>query len=180
MTRARSHRLAPSGTDRRAGVERVVVWFVALAVVAAIVGSVVYLADDIRRETPDSEFSVSLDGETGTLTVEHAGDDPVRDRATTWLRVVVVDGETNASATIQWAGDDTPVSRRGTGFPVNSGDSVQIDDVTADSDGDGSVNDAAATVGFPLSPGDQVGVRWRGAKRSGAQRTVTLTNATLG
>jgi len=164
--------------DERGGVERWVVWLVALAVVGGLVGSVVYLDDELRRDSPGADFSVSFDAETGTMTVEHAGGDPIADRTTERLSVVVLDGSTGANEEVVWVSDSPGATQRGVGYPVRPGDSLRIDDPSVDGDGDGSYLDAERSVGFYLESGDSVRVVWTGSMR-GTTQTVTLANATL-
>jgi len=166
--------------DTRGGVERVAVWLVALAVVAGTVGSVAYLADDVRRDTPDAAFAVSFDGDTHTVTVEHAGGDAITDRVTRRLSVVVADADGPTAAKVAWARDAPGPVTRGEGYPVRPGETLTVDDPAVDADGDGSSHDADATVGFRLGANDSVRVVWEGARRGGTVRTVTLANATLG
>lgn len=165
--------------DRRGGVERVAVWLVALAVVAAVAASVVYVAEDVRRTTPDAEFTVSFDAETHTVAVEHAGGDPVTDRVTERLAVVVVDESADTATDVTWATDTTGLTSRGVGYPVEPGDRFRIDDPTVDADGDANFHDADASVGLHLAAGDTVRVVWTGNRQGGRPRTVTLENATL-
>ncbi|QPV62364.1 hypothetical protein I7X12_16715 [Halosimplex litoreum] len=164
--------------DERGGVERWVVWLVALAVVGGLVGSVVYLDDELRRDSPGADFSVSFDSQTGTMTVEHAGGDPIVDRTTERLSLVVLDGSTGTTEEVVWVSDAPGATKRGVGYPVRPGDSLTIDDPRVDSDGDGSYLDAERSVGVYLESGDSVRVVWTGSMR-GTTQTVTLANATL-
>jgi hypothetical protein len=166
------------GGDERGGVERWVVWLVAAAGVAGLVGSVAYLDDELRRDSPDADFSVAFDAETGTVTVEHAGGDSIADRTTERLSVVVLDSSTGTSAETVWVSDSPGATKRGAGYPVAPGDSLTVDDPSVDSNGDGNYLDAERSAGFYLESGDSVRVVWTGSMR-GAERTVTLANATL-
>jgi len=166
--------------DTRGGVERGVVWLVALGVVAAITGSVVYYAEDVRRDAPDAEFDVSFDEETRTVTVEHAGGDAVTDRVTRRLTVVVADESAGTNETVLWAGDTPGPTERGVGYPVSAGDRLTVDDPTVDADGDENFHDATASVGFHLADGDSVRVVWTGNRQGGPVQSVTLANETLG
>jgi len=160
-------------------VEYLVVWLVALVVVAGVGVAVVQYGDDVRETTADSDFSASLDRGTWTVTVTHAGGDPVVDRTTHRLSVVLVDASNDTTERVDWARDGTGFSDRGSGYPVTAGDTLAIDDPSADADGDGSYHDADATVGFHLETGDAVRVEWRGVRRGGQTTTLTLLNATL-
>ncbi|QLH84388.1 hypothetical protein [Halosimplex pelagicum] len=164
--------------DERGGVERWVVWLVALAVVGGLVGSVVYLDDELRRDSPGADFSVSFDADAGALTVEHAGGDAITDRTTERLSVAVLDGSTGTSEEVVWVSDSPSATKRGVGYPVRPGDSLTVDDPSVDSNGDGSYLDAERSVGFYLESGDSVRVVWTGSMR-GTTQTVTLANATL-
>ncbi|MFB6150411.1 MAG: hypothetical protein ABEJ40_01265 [Haloarculaceae archaeon] len=166
--------------DDRAGVERVAVWLVALLVVGGVAGSVVAVAGDVRRPTPDAAFAVAFDAENGTVTVEHAGGQRITDRTTRRLAVVLTDASADATAEVVWASDPAGPVERGTGYPVEAGDALAIDDPRVDADGDGNYLDAAASVGFHLAANDSVRVVWAGNRRGGATRTATLANATLG
>lgn len=166
--------------DERAGIERIVIWVVTLAVVAGTVGSVVYLAEDVRRDAPDSDFDVSFDEETRTVAVEHAGGEAITDRVTERLAVVVVDESAGSTTDVTWASDADGPFNRGAGYPVSPGDSLTIDDPTVDADGDENFHDADASVGFPLESGDSVRVVWSGDRQGGTAQNVTLANETLG
>ena len=165
--------------DRRAGVERGVVWLLALAIVAGTVGSVFYVAEDLRRDSPDADFDISFDEETRTVTVEHAGGDPITDRVTDRLTVELVDADGPTSETVTWASDVQGPTDRGTGYPVAPGDAIAVDDPTVDANDDGNFHDADASVGFPLGGGDEVRVVWDGNRQGGPTRTVTLANVTI-
>jgi len=160
-------------------VEYLVVWLVALVVVAGVGGAVVEYGDDVRDSTPDSEFAVSLDQQSWTVTVTHAGGDAVLDRTTHRLSVVLVDASNGTTERFDWARDDRPFADRGSGYPVTEGDTLVIDDPSVDSDGDANYHDAAASVGFHLATDDRVRVEWRGVRRGGKTTTLTLLNATL-
>jgi len=164
--------------DERGGVERWVVWLVALAVVGGLVGSVVVFGDELRRDSPGADFSVTFDDETGTLTVEHAGGDAVSDRTTERLSVAVRDSSTGTSEEVVWVSDAPGATKRGVGYPIRPGDTLTVDDPSVDSNGDGSYLDAERSVGFYLESGDSVAVVWTGSMR-GTTRTETLANATL-
>jgi hypothetical protein len=165
--------------DTRAGVERAAVWLVTLAVLAAVVGSVVYVAEDVRREVPDTDFAVSFDGETRTVTVEHDGGEPITDRVTERLVVEVADADGPTTETITWAADIQGPTSRGTGYPVEEGDALAVDDPAVDANEDGNFHDADASVGIRLSESDTVRVVWTGNRQGGPTRTVTLAEATL-
>ena len=175
-------RLAPTtlGDERGLALERAAVWLLTLALVAAVAGSVVLVADEVRRTTPETGFSVSFDNETRTVTVAHAGGDPTTDRVTRQLAVVLVDESADTTSTVVWASDDPGPTDRGTGYPVEPGDTLTIDDPTVDADGDENFHDAAATVGFHIATDDTVRVVWTGNRQGGQARTVTLANATVG
>jgi hypothetical protein len=164
--------------DERGGVERWVVWLVAVAVVVGLVGSVVYLDDELRRDSPGADFSVSFDAEAGSVTVEHAGGGAIADRTTERLSVVVSDSSAGTSAEVVWVSDSAGLSKRGTEYPVAPGNSLTVDDPSVDSNGDGNYLDAERSVGFYLESGDSVRVVWAGSM-GGTERTVTLANATL-
>ena len=164
--------------DERGGVERWVVWLVALAVVGGLVGSVAFLGDELRRDSPGADFSVAFDAENSTLTVEHAGGDAVVDRTTQRLSVVVRDASTGRNESVVWVSDAPGATKRGVGYPIRSGDSLTVDDPSVDSNGDGSYLDAERSVGFYLESGDSVAVVWTGSMR-GTTRTAALANATL-
>lgn len=165
--------------DTRAGLERAAVWLVTLAVLAGVVGSVVYVAEDVRREVPDTDFEVVFDEETRTVTVEHAGGDPITDRVTERLVVEVVDADGETTATAVWASDIQGPTSRGTGYPVEEGDALAVDDPAVDANDDGNFHDADASVGIRLSAGDTVRVVWTGNRQGGPTRTVTLAEATV-
>ncbi|MFB6140602.1 MAG: hypothetical protein ABEJ26_09235 [Halosimplex sp.] len=171
----------PSGPidDERGGVERWVIWLVVLAITVAVVGSVLYFGDELRRDSPGAEFSVSFDAEAGALTVEHAGGDSIVDRTTRSLSVVVLDRSTGNSEEVVWVSDPGGPVKRGGAYPVREGDTLTVDDPSVDSNGDGSYLDAERSVGFYLESGDSVRVVWTGSMR-GEVRSVTLANATLG
>ncbi|WP_459195127.1 type IV pilin [Halosimplex sp. J119] len=164
--------------DERGGVERWVVWLVVLAITAAVVGSVAYFGDEFRRTSPDADFSVSYDSDASALTVEHAGGDSVVDRTTERLSVVVVDESAGNTERVTWVSDDRGPTKRGAGYPIQSGDSLTVDDPSVDSNGDESYLDSDRSVGFHLEDGDSVRVVWTGSLRGDTQ-SVTLANATL-
>lgn len=166
--------------ERAISLERPVVWLVVLVAVAAIVGSVVVLSEDVRRDAPDTEFAVSFDGETRTVMVEHAGGDTITDRVTEELAVVVVDQSAGTSSRVVWASDSDGPTKRGMGYPVEQGDALTIDDPTVDADGDENFHDADASVGFQLESGDTVRVVWTGSRHGGPAQNVTLADATIG
>jgi len=175
----------PNSIRRRASAralldaEYLVVWLVALVVVAGVAGAVVEYGDEVRDTTPEADFAVSFDQGTRTLTVTHAGGDAIRDRVTRRLSVVVVDASNGTTERVDWARDGTSFSDRGTGYPVTAGDSLSIDDPAVDADGDNDYHDAAASVGFHLSVEDTVRVEWHGVRRSGQTTTLTLLHAAL-
>lgn len=162
--------------DRAVG--RLVVWLVVLAITLAVVGSVVSFGDEFRRDSPDADFAVSFDGETGALTVEHAGGDSISDRTTERLSVVVVDESTGNSETVVWVRDRDGPTKRGGEYPVLPGETLAVDDPSVDADGDENYLDGDRSIGFYLESGDSVRVVWEGSLR-GSVRSVTLSNATL-
>lgn len=168
------------GLDDRGGIERAAVWLVVLVLVVGIVGSVVYVSGDLRRDVPESDFATEFDAETATLTLTHADGDGIGDRGTVSLVVEITDADTGATVTVPWAGERVGYSKRGFGFPVREGDAITIDDPTVDADGDGNYHDADASVGIHLSEGDRIRVVWEGSRRTGDVKTVTLANATVG
>jgi len=165
--------------DRAVAVERLTIWLVVLAITLAVAGSVVYFGDEFRRDSPDADFAVSFDGETGTLTVEHAGGDSISDRTTGRLSVVVVDESTGNSETVVWVRDRNGPTKRGGEYPVRAGETLTVDDPSVDADGDENYLDGDRSVGFYLESGDSVRVVWAGSMRGGTE-SVTLANATLG
>jgi len=166
-------------TSARARTGRAVVWLVTLAIVAGTVGSVVYVAEDLRRTAPETDFEVAFDEETRTVTVEHADGDPITDRVTERLVVEVVDADGETTATAVWASDIQGPTSLGTGYPVEEGDALAVDDPAVDANDDGNFHDADASVGIRLSGGDTVRVVWTGNRQGGPTRTVTLAEATL-
>jgi len=169
-----------AGTDERAGLQRPVIWLVVLVVAAAAAGSVVYFADDVRRDVPDSEFVLDFDSETATVTVEHAGGQAITDRTTKNLTLVFDDASAGTTSRVMWVSDVGGPIERGSGYPVETGDSLSVDDPTVDSNGDENVLDADGSVGFAFDSGDRVRVVWTGSRFGGSVRTVTLANATIG
>jgi hypothetical protein len=169
-----------AGTDERAGLQRPVVWLVVLVVAAAAAGSVVLYADDVRRDVPNSEFVFDFDAETATVTVEHAGGQSITDRTTTNLTLVFEDVSAGTTSRVVWVSDVGGPIKRGFGYPIEDGDSLSVDDPTVDSNGDESVFDADATVGFAFAPEDEVRVVWTGSRYGGPDQTVALANATVG
>lgn len=165
--------------DTRARIERVAIWVLTLAVLAGIVGSVVFFAEDLRRDEPEADFAVSFDEETRTVTVEHAGGEAITDRVTERLVVEIVDADGPTTATVPWATDIAGPTSRGTGYPVDRGDALTIDDPAFDTDDDGNYHDAEASVGFHLASDDTVRVVWVGNRRGGPTRTVALAEVTL-
>jgi hypothetical protein len=66
-------------------------------------------------------------------------------------------------------------------LPVESGDTVVVDDPRVDSNGDGNYLDGHVSVGFYLDSGDTVAVRWTGRPLGApGERTTTLDTVTLG
>lgn len=166
--------------DARAGVERVVVWLVALAVVAGVGGAVGVSGPEIRREVPDTEFAITFDEETRTVVVEHVGGDAITDRTTRRLSVVVRDASTGRTANATWVSDTPGPTTRGQGYPVERGDAFAVDDPAVDANDDEDYFDADAIVGFHLAANDSVRVVWEGSRFGGPPRIATLANATLG
>jgi hypothetical protein len=169
-----------AGTDERAGLQRPVIWLVVLVVAAAAAGSVVIYADEVRRDTPNSEFEFSFDSETATVTVEHAGGQTITDRTSKNLTLEFVDVSANTTSRVVWVSDVGGPIERGYGYPIEEGDSLSVDDPTVDADGDENVLDAEGSVGFPFESADRVRVVWAGSRFGGPVRTVTLANATVG
>ena len=166
--------------DRRAlAVERLGVWLLVLVLTVSVVGSVVYFADEFRADNPDADFSVSFDSDAGMLMIQHVGGDSISDRTTEELSVVVVDANTGNSESVAWVRDRDGPTKRGTGYPVRSGDSLTVDDPSVDSDGDQSYLDGDRSIGFYLADGDSVRVVWTGSMRGGDVRSVTVGNETL-
>jgi hypothetical protein len=165
--------------DPRAHVERVAVWVLTVAVLAGVVGSVVFFAEDLRRDEPDADFAVSFDDETRTITVEHDGGETISDRVSERLVVEVVDADGPTTARVAWASDRRGPTSRGTGYPVKPGDTITIDDPTVDANEDGNFHDAEASIGLYLSTNETVRVVWEGNRRGGPTRTVTLAETTI-
>ncbi|MEF8851097.1 MAG: hypothetical protein V5A44_12585 [Haloarculaceae archaeon] len=166
--------------DERGGLQRPVVWLVVLVVAAAAAGSVVLFADEVRRDVPNSEFAVSFDEETRTVTAEHAGGQAITDRTTRRLVLVFEDASAGTTSRVVWVSDVGGPIKRGFDYPVEAGDSFSVDDPTVDADGDENVLDADGSVGFSFDSGDTVRVVWTGSRLGGSARTVTLANATIG
>lgn len=156
-------------------VERLVVWLVAVAVVVAVVGTFVTYGEQWRRDEPRAEFAFAYDEATATLTVEHVSGTPIRDRGTRSLVVQVVDATQGTTTNATWASDaDSPFTDRGTGYPVEPGDSLTVDDPSVDADDDGDYLDADASIGVHFETGDEVRVVWTGSLHDGRVETVVL------
>jgi len=169
-----------AGTDERAGLQRPVIWLVVLVVAAAAAGSVVLYADEVRRDTPNSEFEFAFDSGTATVTVEHVGGQAITDRTTKNLTLEFVDVSANTTSRVVWVSDVGGPIERGYGYPIQAGYSLSVDDPTIDSNGDENVLDAQGSVGFVFAPEDEIRVVWTGSRFGGSVRTVTLANATVG
>jgi len=168
-----------AGTDERAGLQRPVIWLVVLVVAAGAAGSVMMFADDVRRDVPNSEFAFDFDSETATVTVEHSGGQAITDRTTKDLTLVFEDVNAGTTSRVVWISDVGGPIERGSGYPVEDGDALSVDDPTVDSNGDENVLDAEGSVGFAFESGDEVRVVWTGSRFGGGVRTVTLANATI-
>lgn len=156
------------------GAERVAAWILVLLAVGLTV-AIVLEPGVIAASPPDASFSGAFDEETNTLRIEHAGGEPIGDEHTASLVVVVSDGDGDVARNVTWVADEG--DSLGT-YPVESGDTIAIDDATVDSDDDGSAFDGDATVGFELDEGDTATVVWRG-RPLGAPDTVTTTLDTV-
>lgn len=154
-------------------VERVAVWGLAALAVAGLVALVVGPGADLRTAAPSVDIDGEFDAEAGAVTLTHAGGDRLTDTSTHVVEIVVTDTDRNRSTTLTWAGEDQ--------LPVDSGDTVVVDDPRVDADGDGNYLDGDASVGFYLDSGDTVAVRWTGRPLGAPdERTTTLGTVTLG
>ena len=168
------------GGDERGGLQRPVIWVLVVLVTAAAAGSVVYFADDVRRDVPDSEFVFDYDSETATVTAQHIGGQAITDRTTKNLTLVFTDASAGTTSRVVWVSDVGGPIERGFGYPIEEGDSFSVDDPSVDSNGDENVLDADGSVGFAFDSGDEVRVVWTGSRLGGRVRTVTLASATIG
>jgi hypothetical protein len=154
-------------------VERVAVWGLAALAVAGLVALVVGPGADLRTSAPSVSIDGEFDAETGTVTLTHAGGDRLTGTSTHALELVVTDADRNRSATLTWAEADQ--------LPVESGDTIVLDDPGVDSDDDGNYLDGDVSVGFFLDSGDTVAVRWTGRPLGAPdERTTTLGTVRLG
>ena len=152
------------------GVERVVAWIIVVLAVGFTVAVVAGPGESVATNAPDASFEGSFDDETNTLRLEHAGGNPIRAGPTSSLVVVLSDADGDSDQNVTWVGDDEGVAA----YPVDSGDTIAIDDASVDSDGDGNAFDANATVGFELDEGDTARVVWRG-RPLGAPGEIAVT-----
>jgi hypothetical protein len=154
-------------------VERVAVWGLAALAVVGLVALVVGPGADLRTSSPSVTIDGEFDAEAGAVTLTHAGGDRLTDTSTHVVEIVVTDTDRNRSTTLVWAEAD--------GLPVDSGDTVVVDDPRVDADGDGNYLDGDVSVGFHLDAGDTVAVRWTGRPLGAPdERTTTLGTVTLG
>ncbi|AUG46501.1 hypothetical protein BVU17_02825 [Haloarcula taiwanensis] len=154
-------------------VERVAVWGLAALAVVGLVALVVGPGADLRTASPSVTIEGEFDAEAGAVTLTHTGGDRLTDTSTHALELVVTDADQNRSITLTWAGPDQ--------LPVDSSDTVVVDDPRVDSNGDGNYLDGDVSVGFYLDAGDTVAVRWTGRPLGApAERTTTLDTVTLG
>jgi hypothetical protein len=161
------------GTRGLVTVERVAVWGLAALAVVGLVALVVGPGADLRTASPSVTVDGQFDADAGAVTLTHAGGDRLTDTSTHALELVVTDADRNRSTTLTWAGADQ--------LPVQSGDTVVVDDPRVDSDGDGNYLDGDVSVGFYLDSGDTVTVRWTGRPLGApGERTTTLGTVTLG
>jgi len=156
------------------GAERVAAWFLVL-LAAGFAVAIVLQPGLIAASPPDATFSGSYDEATGTLTLQHAGGDAIEDGPTSSLVVVVTDADGESAQNVTWAADGGDAVAA---YPVESGDSIAVDDPSVDSDDDGNAFDGDATVGFELDDGDTAAVVWRG-RPLGAPGEVTTTLDTV-
>ena len=145
------------------GIERVAVW--GLAVVAVVAVTVVVGASGGGLVAPPSaSFDGAFDADANAVTITHAGGDSLTAGRVT---LVVTNTSGTSSANVTWI--------EGDGDRLGEDDAITIDDPTVDADGDGNSFDADHTVGFPLTSGATVEVRWTGRPLGAAgERTVTL------
>lgn len=151
------------------GVERVGVWLVAGLAVAVTV-TVVSATGGGLIDAPTASFDGTYDETTNTVTLTHAGGDQL---SPTQVTLVVTNASGTQSANLTLGNTD--------GQPLEQGASVGIDDPTVDSDGDGNYFDADRTVGFALTAGATIEIRWTGRPVGAAEtRTVTLDTYEIG
>ncbi|NLV11165.1 type IV pilin [Halomicrobium mukohataei] len=151
------------------GVERVAVWLAAGVAVAVVVLAVSASGAGIV-DPPTASFDGSYDADTHSVTITHAGGDAV---SAAQLSLVVTDEAGTNVATVNWSEDG---SER-----LAPGGTLSLDDPTIDADGDGDYFDADRTVGFPLTAGVTVEVRWTGRPLGAAGvQTVTLDTYEVG
>jgi hypothetical protein len=151
------------------GLERVAVWLLAAVAVAVVVLAVGATGAGLF-EPPSAAFDGSYDADANTVTITHTGGDSLTPGQ---VRVVVTNASGTSSANLTWTDDD--------GDRLSVGADVTIDDPTADADGDGNYFDADRTVGFPLTPGAILEVRWTGRPLGASgERTVTLDTYEVG
>jgi len=153
-------------------VERVAVWGLAALAVSGLVALVAGPGADLRTASPSVTIDGEFDAEAGAVTLTHAGGDRLTDTSTHTVEIVVTDADRNQSTTLTWADADP--------LPIESGDTVDVDDPRVDSDGDGNYLDGDASVGFFLDSGDTVAVRWTGRPLGApSERTTTLGTVTI-
>ena len=156
-------------------VERPVAWLLVILAIGFAVAIATGPGTTLATNAPDASFEGTFDSETNILRVEHAGGDAIRRGSTSTIVVTIADGQTGSRATVTWVADG---DGGGATFPITSGDAITVDDPRIDSDGDGTVFDAHATVGFGLDEGDQVRVVWRG-RPPGAPSSLNRTLASF-
>lgn len=158
------------------GAERVAVWILALLAIGLVVG-IVMQPGVIAASPPEATFSGSFDEETNTLQIEHTAGDSIRNGPTSSLVVVVSDGDSASTKNVTWVADDADALAA---YPVESGDSIAIDDATVDSDDDGDAFDGDATAGFEFDEGDTAAIVWRGRPFGAPDRvSATLDRVTI-
>jgi len=151
------------------GIERVAVWALAVATVVAVT-VVVGASGGGLAGPPSTSFDGTFDADSKTVTIAHAGGDSLTAGRVT---LVVTNASGTSSANVTWIGDD--------GDRIEEDDTITVDDPTVDADGDGNYFDADHTVGFPLTPGGTVEVRWTGRPLGASgERTVTLDSYEVG
>lgn len=151
------------------GVERVAIWVVALLAVAVVV-LVVGSTGAGLLEPPSAAFGGSYEADANTVTITHVGGDGL---AAGRVALIVTNASGTSSANLTWIDEG--------GDRLSVGADVTIDDPTVDADGDGNYFDADRTVGFPLTPGATVEVRWTGRPLGASgERTVTLDTYEVG
>ncbi|WP_420182410.1 hypothetical protein ACNO8S_02345 [Haloarcula sp. KBTZ06] len=154
-------------------VERVAVWGLAALAAVGLAALVVGPGADLRTASPSVTIDGQFEVEAGAVTLTHAGGDRLTDTSTHALALVVTDADRNRSTTLTWAEADQ--------LPVESDDTIVLDDPRVDSDGDGNYLDGDVSVGFFLDSGDTIAVRWTGRPLGApGERTTTLDTVTLG